>query len=266
MAPSGKNLDRRDQPALADLLAGYLQRQTAAQAEGLGTADTQEVVPHEAGPVQPIDPKLAWTETLEVLPFYSSNGEVRPLKAPPDWPVLVAGLEPQVAVAFCLGNFPQLVRNLQPLLHGKDLGQLKPSTGRPLAVSALETWSAQTSKQHRFPECLLALAGCRLARQFDRADALAAEQKEIPAEWKVAWENERAALLWHRGQAAEALKMWQSQESSVPVLFNRGMASLFLNKRPAARSCLNQAVSQIPEASSWHHLGRLYLALAEMGD
>jgi hypothetical protein len=49
----------------------------------------------------------------------------------------------------------------------------------------------------------------------------------------------------------------------VPVLFNRGMAALFLGDAAEARTCLNQAVQQLPEESAWHHLGRLYLALAE---
>ncbi len=264
MRPSGENRGKPNQPVLSELLARYLQRQTVAQTEGLGAVDSQQVVPHEAGPLQPVDPKLAWTETLEVLRFYSSKSE-RNLKAPPDWPALVAGQEPYVGVAFCLGNFPQLVRNLQPLLHVKDPGQLKPSAGRPLSVPAVESWAPQTAKQHQFPQCLLALAALRLAKQFDSAATLVAEQKEIPAEWKAAWENELASLLWHAGHAEEALRLWQSQAPSVPVHFNRGMASLFRNGLREARTCLNQAVTQIPDTSSWHHLGRLYLALAEMG-
>jgi hypothetical protein len=153
---------------------------------------------------------------------------------------------------------------LLPLLHAKDPGQS--AAGRPLSVSALESWAAEAVKQRRFPQCLLALAGLRLAKQFDAATTMLSEQKDIPAEWKPAWENEHAALVWHQGKTSEALKLWHRQNSSVPVLFNCGMASLFLNKRQEARTSLSQAVGQIPETSSWHHLGRLYLALAEMGD
>ena len=88
-------------------------------------------------------------------------------------------------------------------------------------------------------------------------------EHDVPPEWRAAWANERAALAWHRGQTKEALSSWQAQEENVPVLFNRGMASLFLNKRANARAFLQQAVDQLPEGA-WHHLGRLYLALAEM--
>src|SRR5581483_2619950 len=49
---------------------------------------------------------------------------------------------------------------------------------------------------------------------------------------------------------------------SVPVLFNRGMAALFLGRPAEAREDLRRAVGRLPEPDGWHHLGRLYLALA----
>ena len=58
------------------------------------------------------------------------------------------------------------------------------------------------------------------------------------------------------------MKLWQQQEPSVPVLFNRGMASLFLGQVSEAKAALTAAVNQLPEADAWHHLCRLYLALA----
>jgi hypothetical protein len=48
------------------------------------------------------------------------------------------------------------------------------------------------------------------------------------------------------------------------VLFNRGTAALFLDRPTEARKPLTDAVALIPESSPWHHLGRLYLALAEL--
>jgi hypothetical protein len=56
--------------------------------------------------------------------------------------------------------------------------------------------------------------------------------------------------------------LWQAQEASVPVLFNRGMAALFLGRAAQAREPLTQAVAGLPETSAWHHLAQLYLALA----
>ena len=48
----------------------------------------------------------------------------------------------------------------------------------------------------------------------------------------------------------------------MPVLFNRGMAALFLGRRDEAVAALTQAVAALPDTSAWHHLGHLYLALA----
>src|SRR3974390_1910729 len=97
------------QPNLSSLLARYLQRQAAACNDGLAATDVAgEVVPHEVGPVQPIDAKPAWEEAIAAAKFYGVD--LQTLQAPPQWPYLVASTEPATALPFCLGNFPQLVR------------------------------------------------------------------------------------------------------------------------------------------------------------
>ena len=72
-----------------------------------------------------------------------------------------------------------------------------------------------------------------------------------------------AALAWHEGKSKQAMALWEKQEPSTPVIFNRGMAALFTGNAKAAQEALTAAVGAIPETSPWHHLGRLYLALAE---
>src|SRR5439155_23779777 len=117
------------QPPLEQLLAGYLNRQAAAHAEGTAFAEPAgEVVPFDAGSVQPLDPKLAWTEAVAVLRLWQPTSPEPAV--PPDWPALVAAQEPAAALAFCAGNFPQLVRELQPLLQATDLATLRPAGGR----------------------------------------------------------------------------------------------------------------------------------------
>jgi predicted Zn-dependent protease len=86
----------------------------------------------------------------------------------------------------------------------------------------------------------------------------------VPAAWRAAWTNETAALAWQRGRVEDAVRLWTALPESVPVLFNRGMAALFLSRPAEARASLAQAAAQLPEDSAWHHLARLYLALAEM--
>jgi hypothetical protein len=257
-------------PELSELLARYLHGQAARHEAGLAVASTGEVLPHEAAPSPPVDPKLAWDESLAVLPFYASSmsggaqsGAKLP-KAPPDWPGLVNAQEPALAVAFCLGNFPQLIRSLQPLLHPSNLQPGTAANARSFDSSELVQWADRTANQKQFPDCLLAAGVLRLAKDFDRAGQLIPDEAEVPAKWRPACANERAALAWHRGQHKEALDSWQAQEETIPVLFNRGMACLFLNKAANARAFLQRAADRLPEDNAWHHLSRLYLAMSEM--
>ncbi len=250
--------DRAAVPALAELFTRYLQRQAQAQAEGLGyTEPADEVVPHEAAPAQPVDPQLAWGEAVAVAQHFPGAAP-KAWPVPPDWPGLVAAQEPAVALAFCLGNYPQLVRNLHPLLSSEPPA-LRVPPGRPLPAAALADWAnAQTG----YPQALLAAGVLRLARHFDEAADLLRQAGDAPAAWQALKANEEAALAWHRGRGEEALALWQAQAPSVPVLFNRGMAALFLGRRDEAVAALTQAVAPLPDTSAWHHLGHLYLALA----
>lgn len=250
------------QPTLSDLLAGYLKTRAGAHAAGLADFDADaEVTPYEAGPVQPVDAKLAWVESLVVTGYYVSHVDSRLWQAPPHWPTLVASHEPVVALACALGNFPQLVRHFHALVQTPDLARLRPTAGRPATAPALHDW-VRTIDQ--FPQLLLALGTLRLARQFDEADRiLRAWDNAVPAEWQTAWNNEKAALAWHRGRHEEARTLWHKTDSTVPVLFNRGMADLFLGQPETARTSLTQAVAALPEDGAWHHLGQLYLTLAQ---
>jgi hypothetical protein len=249
-------------PKLADLLARYLDKQADAAALGaVGRADP--VTPYEAGPVQPVDPKLAWDEAREVLGCYA-GADAKPGKAPPQWASLVAGQEPTLALAFAAGNFPPMVRDFHLVLQHGDLTALRPQPGRPIEAPELTAWSAETAKAGSFPQTLLALGTLRLAKLFDAAERLVRDHASgVPAEWRGGCDNERAALAWHAGRSAEARALWQQLDGTVPVLFNRGMADLFLGDPTAARTSLDAAIAAIPERSAWHHLGRLYRALAE---
>jgi hypothetical protein len=251
-------------PPLSDLLARYLEHQTSAHQEGLGLADpTGEVVPFDAVPVQPVEPRLAWEEARDVLRYFP-GGAAGSLAAPPEWPALVAAHEPEVALSFCLGNFPQMVRHLPALLeapHPPAPGRAARTAGGPSPAE----WAEELARAASPPQALLAAGVLRLARQFEAAEGLLRRQPpDLPAPWGDVRANEEAALAWHRGAAAEAAALWQAQAESVPVLFNRGLAALFLDRPAEARSSLSRAAGQIPEESAWHHLARLYLALAEL--
>ena len=250
------------QPDLTELLARYLQRQADAQAVGIATFDG-EVTPYEVGPAQPLDPKLAWDEGIAVLPFYEAAAS-QPRKAPPHWSHLVANHESIVAIAFAAGNFPQLMRNFHAILSQPNLAEMRPSAGRS-STSDLSTWTSDVARTKQFPHMLLALGTLRLARQFDAADAfLRAHDAEVPAAWRAGWENEKAAIAWHAGRHDDARKIWDALEPTVPVLFNRGMAALFAGETSLAKQHLSTALAKLPTSSAWHHLGRLYVTLADL--
>jgi hypothetical protein len=246
-------------------MARYVQRQAEAHAAGLAALEVMgEVEPYEAGPVQPIDARPAWDEALAAVRHLAVKQD-RTWKAPPGWPQLVAAHEPAYSLALALGNFPQLVRNLHPLLQTANLAELRPSAAaRAAHAPGLAEWAEKVAGQKKFPDVLLALGTLRLAHLYEQAERLmAACEADVPAEWQALWDNEKAALAWHRGDLQAALTLWQAMPDSVPVLFNRGMAALFLDQPAAARETLNRVVAELPETSAWHHLARLYLTLAE---
>ncbi len=246
------------QPKISDLFAKFLDQQAEAQAEGLSDFDGDEVVPYEAGPVQPLDPKLAWDSASSALGHFGIAA--KSMKVPPQWSQVVAQHEPEAALPMCLANFPQMVRNFHVLLQTAQLTDLKPKGGRAIAVGDLVEWARQ---EHPFPQVLMAAAALRLANQFAEAKlVLERIEAKAPAEYRDVYENERAALAWHEGKSAEALAIWEKQTPSLANRFNRGMARLFLGQSAAARTELAAVVAELPEASAWHHLARLYLTLA----
>jgi tetratricopeptide (TPR) repeat protein len=248
-------------PDLSDLFARYLERQTAAQGEGLASAGPgDEVVPFDAVPVQPIEPRLAWNEALAVLGHFEPSRGARPPAAPPEWSALVAAHDPEVALPFSLGHYPQLVRHLPAVLHAVEAGW-QPGR-RALGPSTLVEWGRSEAARPEPLACLAAAAVLRLARQFEAAAQVLSAP--LPRAWEPLRQNEQAALFWQQGQWGAADSLWQGLSDSAPVLFNRGLASLFLGRPAEARTLLRRATAELPEASGWYHLGQLYLALAEM--
>src|SRR4051812_35845444 len=114
MTPAHDDRTTAAQPALADLMARYLGRQSAAHTAGLAAVEAGDVEPYEAVPVQAVDPRQAWDEaTAGVAQFGSADVG----KALAEWPQVVAGQESQTALPMAAGHYPQLVRDLAPLFH-----------------------------------------------------------------------------------------------------------------------------------------------------
>jgi tetratricopeptide (TPR) repeat protein len=154
------------------------------------------------------------------------------------------------------GNFPQRVRDLHPLLTKFNPTELRPSGSQPPTpgLAGLRGWIAKNAKT----QTLLAAGVSRVIGDFDTVEALLASDQSVNAA------NERAALLWHRGRCDEALAAWTAMAETPAVLFNRGMAQLFLGNTGEAKKTLTKAIAALPETSGWNALAKLYLAVAEI--
>jgi hypothetical protein len=248
-------------PQMNDMVKQYLQSRVAAHSAGLAAVDRGEVEPYEAVPAQVLDPKQAWEEAGAVLPHFGLSASK---VAPADWPQLVATADAAIALPFAAGHFPQSVRDLQRLASAASAAKLPTETAAPIPVEGMENWLRTVAGQRSVSESLLAAGVLRVARQFDRAEQLLTKlEKGVTESAKSALANERAALLWGRGRHADAANRWDGLPESAPVLFNRGLAALFLGNKSKAVPALSNAIGRIDESSGWHHLGRLYLALAQ---
>ncbi|MBA4187864.1 MAG: hypothetical protein C0467_07585 [Planctomycetaceae bacterium] len=233
-----------DQPTIHDLMVRFLANRSDAATAAVESGEG-EVEPHEVAAGFRVDPRAAWTDA-------TLNNTAAAVPLPPEWGTLVNQPSAAFAVSMAAGNFPQRVRDLHPLLKKFNPAELRPTGAQhpTPGLNALRGWIAKNSVSHP----VLAAGVARLIADFDTAE------KILPADAT----NERAALLWHRGKCEEALAAWNAMPDSPSVVFNRGMALLFLGKIAEAKPVLTVAVATISEASGWNALSRLYLAVAEI--
>lgn len=234
-----------NQPSIESLMMRFLAtRSDATTAVELGES---EVEPHEVAAGFRVDPRAAWIDAHAA----PTAGTAGPL--PPEWGALVSQPSAAFALPMAAGHFPQRVKDLQPLLTKFDPAELRPTGAQaPLpAFAGLRAWVTKAAKTNP----VLAAGVARMLGDFGTAEALLAG---------TGAENEKAALLWQKGQCADALAAWAALPESPAVLFNRGMANLFMGRLTEAREAIQNAIQVLPEASGWNSLARLYLAVAEI--
>src|SRR5262249_47997182 len=150
---------------------------------------------HDAVAAQPVDPRLAWDGACAAVRCLNAKADLRSWKVPVDWPGLVAGQESVTVLPFCIGNFPQMVRNLPELFETAALTLGRVPTAPVTPSDDVLAWAEDGSK--RSPHPLLAAAVMRLLGQHHRAEEILGRANEtLPAEWKAALANERAALAF----------------------------------------------------------------------
>lgn len=248
------------QPSLSDLMVRFLATHSDAAFGAAVESAEGEVEPHEVVTGFRVDHRTAWTDATATLPGATNS-------PPSDWASFAAQPATAFALSMAIGNFPQRVNDLHPLLTEFDPAELRPSGSQAPSpgLSGLRTWLVREAKKNQTVAALLAAGVARAIGEFDwAAELLAAAEPLCSGEYRDAWENEQAALLWHRGRCEEALAAWQAMKDSPAVLFNRGMALLFLNKPAEARTLLTKAVDALPDSSGWNDLARLYITVTEI--
>jgi tetratricopeptide (TPR) repeat protein len=239
------------QPSLEDLMVRFLASRSDAAAAAVEFGEG-EVEPHEVAAGFRVDPRAAWLDATAMI-ITGGNASTPGVQPPTEWATFVAQPASAFALPMAAGHFPQRVKDLHPLLAKFNPNELRPS-GTQAATPGfvgLRNWIAKNGKANP----LVSAGIARTLGDFDTAEEL------IRASGN---ENEKAACDWQRGKCAEALAAWNAMSESPAVLFNRGMARLFLGQVAEARVWLQKAIDAIPEASGWHALARLYLAVAEI--
>ena len=239
------------QPTIEALMVRFLANRSDAAAAAVETGES-EVEPHEVAAGFRVDPRAAWLDATAAI---TTGGNAPPPggQLPNEWAALVAQPAAAFAVPMAAGHFPQRVKDLQPMFTKFNPAELRPS-GTQTAVPGfpgLRNWLAKNGAANP----LVAAGIARTLGDFDTADTLTGTTGN---------DNDRAATLWARGQCAEALAAWDAMTESPAVLFNRGMARLFLGRIAEAKPALQKAIDAIPETSGWNALARLYLAVAEI--
>lgn len=245
------------QPSLADLMTRFLATRSDAAFAAVEPAGS-EVEPHEVAAGFRVEPRTAWADSTAALALAVPA-------TPSEWATLVALPAAVFAVPMAAGNFPQRVKDVAPLLGKFDPAALRPSGGDPApGLSGLRAWVVREAKKRTAGSALLAAGVARAAGELDWAAELLADAEPLcTAADRARWENERAALAWHRGEAADALARWAGMADAPAVRFNRGMALLFTGRCAEAKAALAAAVEALPEGG-WRDLAELYRTLAEI--
>jgi|SRR5579883_6446 len=240
------------QPTIESLMVRFLANRSDAALAAVELGES-EVEPHEVAAGFRVDPRAAWLDATAAI-ILGGNAPPPAVQPPTEWSALVAQPAAAFAMPMAAGHFPQRVKDLQPLLAKFNPNELRPSGTQPTTPGfpGLRNWVAKNG-----PTTPLLAAGiARMLGDFDTAASLLSSQVDCA--------NDHASLMWVRGACTEALMAWDAMPDTPAVLFNRGMARLFLGRIAEARDWLQKAVDVIPETSGWNALARLYLAVAEI--
>jgi tetratricopeptide (TPR) repeat protein len=239
-------------PTIDDLMVRFLAHHSDAAAAAVDRVES-EVEPHDVTAGFRVDARAAWLDAVAAC-TWGGNAPTPAIQPPNDWAALVAQPTAAYALPLAAGHFPQQVKDLQPLLANfrpNELRSRRRATPLP-GFHELRTWIAHHGPT--WPQLAAGLA--RLLGDDTTADHWLATAPHA--------DNDRAANLWMKGEWEAAAAVWDTLAETPAVLFNRGVARVFLGRFSEAREWLQKAIAAIPDTSGWNALARLYLAVAEI--
>jgi hypothetical protein len=240
-------------PSLADLTARFL----AAKAATPDSDDLAEVTPHEVVTAFRADAAATWADAKVAFDLFGVTGVV--VTIPPDWGTFLTHLPDATVMPLCLGAVPQRMR---------DLTAVRPtasSAAAPSAVShVLTKWVETKTQTGTVAERLVVAALLRVRGEYAAADAIHVQiAPSCTGPLALVLANERAALLWARGDEAAATTAWAKMGESPVVNFNRGVCAWRSGKLGEASKAFDKAAGAIPDRSGWSHLAAFYASLCE---
>ena len=236
-------------PSLRDLTARYL----AAQAVNPAGGAESEVEPHEV--LGGFRPTAAQTWADAVAPLAAVGLSADGLTCPPEWAAFAAAGGPVAVVPLAAGFFPQRVSDPSALFAGTFS---PPAADRHAGFDALRQWVAAAVGGGSAARLLVAAGVAACLGDTLTADAmLAAAEPLCVGAGRIAWENQRAAVRYVAGKAAD----WAAVTGPVGD-YNRGLAALFAGRPGDAVAPLRRAAEALPAGSGWAALAGLYATLA----
>src|SRR5262249_51799813 len=156
-------------PSIAELTIRLLARTDAADA--LAAVAISEVEPHEVAVALRTEPRHAWQEGLAALKSFVASAPTN-ISQPGEGSSLIVRRGPVHSLPLALCNFPQQVRDLNPLLQSKDFSELpSTSTEEAPASTGLRNWANQHVRKGTFPQALIGCALLRAAGDYEAAAA-----------------------------------------------------------------------------------------------
>ncbi len=254
------------QPRLSELFADFLRRRISEPPVPQAVVES-EVEPHQAATLVVLDVRQSLNDATAAADWLLTKEDATAFHAiqmPPGWAHLVRNQESIVAIPFCVGNYPQMLRDVAPLLSGNVQTALAAQIAQAPTMTDVSAWGDSMLQRGKWAESLFAAAVLRSGgQQKEAAELLGRIAKLAPKSCEPLCRNEHAALAWCAGDRKRAGQLWDAhpQCECPPILFNRGLAAIVGGKFQEADKLLRQTVAKLSDESAWRHLAQLYLTL-----